>query len=118
MLYPHDIEQKLGFDKIRALLKKRCSGAQGQRNVDKINFSSNKDLIRKLCSQTEEYMKMVAAAEQIPSLNYPEIDTILDKIRVEGVFLETAEVADILKSLSILLAWTKFLESKKESTLR
>ncbi|MCK5371188.1 MAG: hypothetical protein KAQ62_21660, partial [Cyclobacteriaceae bacterium] len=66
MLYPHDIEQKLGFDKIRDLLKRHCSGEQGKRNVDKIRFSSNRDLINKLCSQTEEYVKMVEAAENIP----------------------------------------------------
>ena len=112
MLYPHDIEQKLGFDKIRDLLKRHCSGEQGKRNVDKIRFSSNRDLINKLCSQTEEYVKMVEAAENIPSLNYPEIDSILHKIRVKGIFLETPEVADVLKSLKILLSWSKFLQTK------
>ena len=105
MLYPHDIEQKLGFDKIRNLLKRHCSGEQGKRNVDKIRFSSNRDLILKLCSQTGEYVKLVEAAELIPSLNYPEIDSILHKLRVKGIFLETTEVADVLKSLKILNNW-------------
>lgn len=114
MLYPHDIEQKLGFDKIRELLKGRCSGEQGKRNVDKIRFSSNQDLIQKLCSQTEEYAKMVRAAENMPSLNYPEIDPILNKLRVVGFFLETSEVADVLKSLKILHSWAKFLIAKKD----
>lgn len=114
MLYPIDIEQKLGFDKIRNLLKGRCSGEQGKRNVDKIRFSSNPDLIQKLCSQTEEYVNMVRAAENIPSLHYPEIDAILHKLRVLGIFLETSEVADVLKSLNILHSWATFFQTKNE----
>jgi DNA mismatch repair protein MutS2 len=114
MLYPHDIEYKLGFDKIRELLRKRCSGEQGQRNVDKIRFSSNKDLILKLCRQTEEFMNMIAAGEQLPSLNYPETKDILKKIHVVGVFLEPMEVADILKSLRLLNDWSAFLKSKSD----
>lgn len=114
MLYPQDIEQKLGFDKIRDLLKGRCSGEQGKRNVDKIRFSSNPELIQKLCSQTGEYMKMVRAAENMPSLNYPEIDAILLKLRVKGIFLETSEMADVLKSLKILHAWSKFFQTKND----
>jgi DNA mismatch repair protein MutS2 len=114
MLYPHDIEYKLGFDKIRELLRKRCSGEQGQRNVDKIRFSSNKELIRKLCRQTGEFMNMIAAGEQLPSLNYPETRDILKKIHVQGVFLEPMEVADMLKSLRLLNDWSAFLKSKSE----
>lgn len=114
MLYPHDIEQKLGFDKIQELLKRYCSGEQGKRNVNKIRFSSNPQLIHKLCNQTEEYIKLVNAGENIPSLNYPEIETILQKLRVDGIFLETPEVADILKSLKILHSWSVFLANKTD----
>ncbi len=114
MLFPHDIEQKLGFDKIRDLLKHRCSGEQGKRNVDKIRFSSNPDLILKHSRQTMEYMKMVQAAEHIPSLNYPEIESLLQKLRVEGIFLEKEEISSIYQSLKILSSWSSFLKAKAD----
>ena len=114
MLYPEDIEQKLGFDKIRDLLKSYCSGELGKRNVSKIRFSTKRELILKLCEQTDEYMKMISASEQIPSLNYPETDHLIKKAAVEGVFLEANEVYDILKSLQVLYSWTKYLRSKRE----
>jgi len=110
MLYPKDIEFKLGFDKIRELLRKHCSGEQGKRNVDKIRFSTKKDLIVKLCRQTEQFMNMVASGESIPSLHYPEIAPLLDKIRIEGVFLESEEIRDILKTLKLLSDWSLFLK--------
>jgi len=112
MLYPHDIEQKLGFDKIRDLLKDHCFGLTGKNNVDKIRFSANQNLIQKLCTQTEEYVKMIQAGEQIPALNYPEINQILDKLKVEGIFLETDQVVDIKKTLIVLREWQKYLHSK------
>jgi DNA mismatch repair protein MutS2 len=114
MLYPHDIELKLGFDKIRELLKRGCSGEQGMRNVDNVKFSANRELITKLCCQTEEYMKMVSSGEQVPSLNYPETKEILDKARIEGIFLEPQEVADILKTLRLLHDWSGFIHSVRE----
>ncbi len=114
MLYPHDIEYKLGFDKIREFLKSRCSGEQGQNNVNKIRYSTNKTLILKLCHQTEEYMKMVVSGEKIPSLNYPEIDRSIEKLNVQGIFLEIEEVVDIHKTLKILVEWVRFLNSRNE----
>lgn len=112
MLFPNDIEIKLGFDKIRDLLKHHCSGEQGRCHVDKIRFSSNPDLILKRSRQTMEYMKMVQAAEHIPSLKYPEIDSLLQKLRIEGIFLETEEISSIYQSLKILNSWSIFLKAK------
>ncbi len=114
MLYPKDIEYKLGFDKIRELLRKHCAGEQGKRNVDKIRFSSKKELIVKLCGQTEQFMNMVASGESIPSLHYPEIAPLLDKIRIEGIFLESEEIRDILKTLRLLSDWSGFLGKGKD----
>ena len=111
MLYPHDIEQKLGFDKIRELLKNRCSGLTGKGNVDKIKFSSNPKLILKLCTQTEEFMKLLEAGEKVPALNYPEIGTILEKLKVLGVFLEAPEIADVLKVLILGIEYLVFVIS-------
>ena len=88
MLYPEDIEQKLGFDKVRLRLKKYCSGELGISNVDKVKFSSNPALIQKLNKQTEVYMGMIRAGEKIPALNYPEIVSIHEKLRIQGNFLE------------------------------
>ncbi len=114
MLYPSDIELKLGFDKIREWLGDHCSGAYGRRNVDNIRYSANGDIIMKLCRQTEELMNMIAAGESLPSLGYPDIDEILQKLAVERMFLEMQEMADMLVSLKIQHSWQQFLKAKKE----
>ncbi|MDZ7607332.1 MAG: Smr/MutS family protein [Cyclobacteriaceae bacterium] len=114
MLYPSDIEQKLGFDKIREWLGDLCSGAYGRRNVDNIRFLTNSDIIIKLSRQTEELMAMITAGESLPTLGYPDIDEILQKLAVEGMFLEMEEMADVLISLKIQHAWQVFLRVKKD----
>lgn len=111
MLYPLDIELKIGFDKIRTWLKNGCSGELGKLNVDYIRFTSNKELITKLCRQTEEFMFMISSGEPIPSLGYPDIREVLDKIKVEGLVLETQEVADILRTLLLFRSWSRFVET-------
>lgn len=57
---------------------------------------------------------MISAGEKVPSLNYPEIDPYFEKLKVEGIFLEAHEIADVQKTLKILLEWGKFLRSKNE----
>ncbi len=111
MLYPQDIEQKIGFDKIREWLINGCSGELGRLNVEKVRFSSNKEIITKLCRQAGEFMMLITSGETIPSLGYPDIRDILDKLRVEGLVLETNEVADIQKSLFLFRGWSKFIDS-------
>ncbi len=114
MLFPKNIEQKLGFDKIREWLKERCSGEYGRRNVDNIRYSASAELIAKLCRQTAEYMAMIRSGESLPSLGYPDLDEILIKLGVEGLFLETQEMADLLITLKLQHAWYVFLQAKKE----
>jgi DNA mismatch repair protein MutS2 len=44
--YPVSIEEKLGFDKIRELLKKETSTDIGKEAIDKITFSNQYNKIK------------------------------------------------------------------------
>ena len=43
MIYPHNFEQKIGFDQIRQLLKGKCLSTLGEERVDEMTFSDNYD---------------------------------------------------------------------------
>jgi DNA mismatch repair protein MutS2 len=47
MLYPQNIEQKLGFDRIRERLSELCISPLGKAFVEKVRFSDNYDLVQK-----------------------------------------------------------------------
>ena len=38
MIYPHNFEQKIGFDQIRQLLKGKCLSTLGEERVDEMTF--------------------------------------------------------------------------------
>jgi DNA mismatch repair protein MutS2 len=48
MLYPSNLEEKIGFDKIKQAIRQKCTGEYGQSYVDNIKFSSDFELISKV----------------------------------------------------------------------
>ena len=46
MLYPSNFEQKIGFSRIRELLKLRCLSPMGEVLVDEIKFSDQYEWVR------------------------------------------------------------------------
>lgn len=70
MLYPQDLEQKLGFDRIREHLRELCLSPLGQAFVQKIRFSDNFAVIDKLTRQTAE---MKAIMEETSASFLPKI---------------------------------------------
>jgi DNA mismatch repair protein MutS2 len=114
MLYPKNFEEKIGFDKIRELLKEECSGALGQAFVDKIRFSDNYEIILKLLRQTDEFIKIIQAGEPFPNSYFLDVNTSLDKARIENTFLTEEEFQDLKMSLGTFFRCVEFLNKKDE----
>ncbi|SFF36218.1 endonuclease MutS2 [Thermoflexibacter ruber] len=114
MLYPKNFEEKIGFDKIRELLKEECSGTLGQSFVDKIRFSDNYEVILKLLRQTDEFIKIIQAGEPFPNSYFLDVNASLDKARIENTFLLEDEFQDLKMSLGTFFKCIEFLEKKDE----
>lgn len=111
MLYPKNIEQKLGFAQIRDLVADHCLSSLGKSFVDKIQFSYDHELISKLVCQTDEFVKILSDGMPFPAQNYINGHPYLDKIKPEGAFLSPEEFRDIKVSLQTIVACLSFLES-------
>ncbi|OIN60823.1 endonuclease MutS2 [Arsenicibacter rosenii] len=114
MLYPNTLEQKLGFDKIRELLKQACVSPLGQDYVDKIRFTDNHQLIDKLLRQTAEFKQIVQFEPDFPSSNYIDVREQLKKARIEGIALTEEEFFDLKLSLRTIQDCLRFLEKRTE----
>ncbi|MFT5155767.1 MAG: DNA mismatch repair protein MutS2, partial [Bacteroidia bacterium] len=55
MNFPSDIEEKLGFDQIRALVYKQTTSAGGKLLVERMQFSDNYKLVELWLEQVEEF---------------------------------------------------------------
>jgi DNA mismatch repair protein MutS2 len=112
MLYPENIESRLGFDKIRELLKSECVSGLGQAFVDKIRFVNNYELIQKLTQQTAEFCDILRQDEGFPTANYLDVSESLNRALPENSFLTEAEFFDLKLSLSTIYECLKFFRKR------
>ncbi|GAA4401775.1 endonuclease MutS2 [Nibrella viscosa] len=116
MLYPNTLESKLGFDKIRELLKQACISPLGQDYVDKIRYTDNFQLIDKLLRQTAEFKQIVQYEPDFPASNYIDVRPHLSKARIEGMALSETEFFDLKLSLRTIQQCLKFLEQRESNS--
>ncbi len=114
MLYPKNIEQKLGFDKIRELLREACVSTLGQQFVDKMRFSDHYETVDKLIRQTAEFKDIVQYEPGFPSSNYIDANPHLAKAAIEGAFLSEEEMYEVKLSLKTIADCLNFFARKEE----
>jgi DNA mismatch repair protein MutS2 len=112
MLYPKNIEQKLGFDKIRALLHQYCISPLGAFYVDKIRFSDDARLIEKLIRQSAEFQQILRQEGTFPAQNYIDLRSALQKAAPERAFLSEEEFFELRLSLQTIADCLLFLHSR------
>ncbi len=115
MLYPKEIEAKLGFDKIRQLIKEKCAFEPGAAVVDKVRFSADAQVVAKLLHQTAEFQKLMASGDSFPSGHFIDTTNALKKSATIGAFLTELELLDISKSLQTIIKCIQFLEKHAET---
>ncbi|MET3129043.1 DNA mismatch repair protein MutS2 [Arcicella rosea] len=114
MLYPQNIEQKLGFDCIREHLSELCVSSLGRAFVNKIRFADNYDLIQKMIRQVAEMKDILAFEPQaFPSQNYLDVNLQLSKAAIEGAFLTEEEFFDLKLSLRTIQECLRFFDNKE-----
>jgi DNA mismatch repair protein MutS2 len=115
MIYPDTLEQKLGFDQIRLRLKSYCLSASGSSRVDQISFSSDPDLVRTLLKQTLEFRQILEKSEAFPSRHFYDADEWLDKIALEGNYIDAEEFLKLGQALETILSIKNILGKAKEA---
>lgn len=114
MIYPENFESKIKFDKIRQLVKSYCLSDMGRELVDKMNFSSDSSYISEQLKETHEFMNILQVEDSFPGYHFRDARPFLQKIRVEGLFLEIAEMVALKLSLESLSAIVRFFKGKEE----
>ena len=114
MLYPSNLEVKLGFDKIRELLKEACESNLGKSFVDKVRFSADQNNVEMWLSQTDEFVRIISSEELFPNSNYIDLAPLFGKIRVDNSYLLEEELFDVILSLKTLNNCLDFFQEKRE----
>ena len=100
MIYPQNIEQKIDFQIIRDGLKGCCTSSLGKERVDAMQWLTRYSTVRDLLARVREMMGVLTD----PSLAFPsgeiyDLREALSRIRIEGLFLDEAELFSLRKML-------------------
>jgi DNA mismatch repair protein MutS2 len=114
MIYPESFEQKLGFDQIRLKLKGYCHSPAGEEWVDRMSFSSETEFIRTLQKQNVEFRQILEKGESFPSRYFFDPSEWIQKISIEGNWLEAEHFLNLAYSLETIIASKTFLAKSSE----
>ena len=100
MYYPENMEQKIDFTVIRDELRRHCSSPLGVERVQAMHMLTDYDTIRQLLLLSDQMRQALAD----PALSFPrgeiyDMREALARIRIEGLFLDEAELFQLRKTV-------------------
>ena len=116
MYYPVNIEAKIDFTVIREELNRRCASSLGRERVEAMQMETDYETVSYQLLLTDQ-MRM---AESDPMLTFPrgdihDVREAVARIRIEGLFLDEAELNDLRHSLSYAVELERFFASLDET---
>lgn len=113
MIYPQNASDKLGFSEIKSLIKAQCLSDMGRQMVDRIQMMTSFDQINKFLRQTKEFKDILENDAPLHIRHLFDIKSLAEKIRVEGSFLNEAELHQILLSVQTVFSVINYFNERE-----
>ena len=114
MIYPATFEQKIGFDRLREQVAALCSMCAARERLAAECFSTSAREIGQRLALADEMRLLLEMERDFPGGDYPDIDFLVAKLRVEGSFLDVEEVMTLYGALSALGGIVSFIRTRGE----
>ena len=114
MIYPATFEQKIGFDRLREQIAALCSMRAARERLAAEGFSTSAWEIGQRLALADEMRLLLEMERDFPGGDYPDIDLLVAKLRVEGSFLDVEEVMTLHGALSALGGVVSFIRVRGE----
>ena len=102
MIYPNNLETKIGFTEIRQMLKERCLCALGEEQVDKMAFSPLHEEVTERLARVGEFRRMANTEKEMPMEYFLDPREAIRRTRVENTHMEEDELFDLRRSLGTI----------------
>ncbi len=101
MFYPNNIEEKIDFTVIREELRRRCTSGLGRERVEAMQMETEYEKVQAMLLLTDQ-MRMAHedARVSMPRGEIYDLRESIARIRIEGLFMDEAELDELRKSLS------------------
>ncbi len=114
MVYPQNFEDKTGFTQIRQRIAAACLSSLGVEETERMHFSYDYDEIRLWLSYGEEFSQILQLEPQFPEMLFFDMRSQLERIRVEGTWLDEKQLFDLKRSLESLQRMVRFFLRRHE----
>lgn len=114
LIYPEQFEIKIGFNRIRELVKSHCLFEPGKEQVDAMSFTTRHEKLIRDLKLTREFRDICELEEEFPIQHFIDFREALKKAEVEGTYLLTEEVFGLVRSLDSIRAILHFFKSDEE----
>ena len=113
MIYPASFEQKTGFDRLRGQVEALCTMRAARTLLAGETFTTSVPEIERRLSLADEMRVLLEMEHDFPGGDYPDVDQVVAKLRVEGAFLDLEEVAVLRRALATVGAVAAFIEGRE-----
>lgn len=115
MIYPSDLEIKIGFDKIRLQVEALLQTATAVDLLREVSFSSDVALVRVLTGETAEMVTILSLESDFPLGGFRDINHFLGRARLDGTYLETNHITELATALEMLSTLVRFFATRAEN---
>ena len=109
----NNIEQKLGFDRIRQMVAAQCTNALATRMADEMAFSSDYEPLRHELQLVEEMRQIVLMESAFPQQDFIDLTPILTHLRVGNTVIPLENLFDLKLSLRTIRECYYFLTAEE-----
>ena len=109
----NNIEQKLGFDRIRQMVTERCTNALAARMADEMHFTSDYEPLCHELKLVEEMRQIVLMESGFPQQDFIDLTPILTHLRVGNTIIPLENLFDLKLSLRTIRECYYFLTSEE-----
>jgi len=115
LFYPANIEQKIDFTVLRETLLHRCASSLGRERVEAMQMETDYATVCHLLALTDQMRQ----AQEDTALTFPrgeihDVREAISRVRVEGLFLDEAELDALRKSLAYAAELEHFFRNLDE----
>ena len=108
-----DIEQKLGFDRIRQMVAEQCTNALAVRMAGEMHYMTDYETLGHELKLTEEMRQIVLMESEFPQQDFIDLTQILTHLRVGNTVIPLESLFDLKLSLRTIRECYHFLTAEE-----
>lgn len=119
MIYPENLERKIGFTEVRTQLKGRCMSTLGTEWVDEhVTFSSDFEEVQEELAQASDYSRMTNEEDDACDEQFYDVRQSLMRIRPMRTYMEEIELFDLKRSLHTVGSFCSVVLAEEDGQFR